>query len=110
MSGLEITVVLMGLLLGYWLVSQFLTSRPLAPKNTRNDAPPPTEPPWHTVLNVSPNASNEEVRHAYRTMIGKYHPDKVASLGEELRALAEKKSKEIDTAYQQALRERGEDA
>jgi DnaJ-domain-containing protein 1 len=29
-----------------------------------------------------------------------YHPDKVASLGPELRALAEKKSKEINAAYE----------
>ena len=39
--------------------------------------------------------------------MGQYHPDKVAGLGVELRALAERKSKEISGAYRQAMREHG---
>ena len=35
--------------------------------------------------------------------MSEYHPDKVASLGKEIRELAERKSKEINAAYRDAL-------
>lgn len=54
----------------------------------------------HEVLGVSPAASREEIRHAYREMANKYHPDKVAHLGEEFRTMAEERFKEIQEAYQ----------
>jgi DnaJ like chaperone protein len=43
------------------------------------------------------------VQTAYRSLIRQYHPDKVANLGEELRELAEVKSKAINKAYNDAL-------
>ena len=48
---------------------------------------------------MAPTASAEEVKRAYKKVIGQYHPDRVSGLGEELIALAEKKSKEINAAY-----------
>jgi hypothetical protein len=54
----------------------------------------------HDVLGVSPNATPEEIKQAYRQLAGQYHPDKVAHLGEEFRQLAEKRFKEIQEAYQ----------
>ena len=71
--------------------------------STHSNSPPT----WFTVLKVSPSATNDEIRLAYQTLIRQYHPDKVATLGEELRALAEAKSKCINLAYDQARRERG---
>ena len=53
----------------------------------------------HAVLGVSPGASQEEVKTAYRLRMQEYHPDKVAHLGPELRILAERKAKEINEAY-----------
>jgi DnaJ-domain-containing protein 1 len=53
----------------------------------------------YAVLDVSPGASQEEIRKAYRRLAAQYHPDKVAHLGEDLRALAEKKFKSIQAAY-----------
>lgn len=38
--------------------------------------------------------------------MSQYHPDKVASLGPELRDLCERKTKEINTAYDQAIAEK----
>lgn len=38
--------------------------------------------------------------------MSQYHPDKVASLGPELRDLCERKTKEINTAYDQAMAEK----
>ena len=54
----------------------------------------------HTVLGVEPGATPEEIRQAYRRLAAQYHPDKVAHLGEELRALAEQRFKEIQQAYE----------
>ncbi|MDP1984156.1 MAG: J domain-containing protein [Sulfuritalea sp.] len=119
MSGIEIVVILFGLFLGYWIVSKFLlggsTAKPSAERaqesqgDTRNVDDVPAAG-WNEILHVSRDAPLDEIRQAYKTLIGQYHPDKVASLGEELRALAEHKSKEITQAYREALRVRGGDA
>lgn len=50
----------------------------------------------------------DEIRRSYKTLMSQYHPDKVAELGDELKRLAERKSKEINSAYQQALSQQGE--
>jgi DnaJ like chaperone protein len=62
------------------------------------------EPAWWSVLQITQNASQEQIKTAYRSLMQQYHPDKVATLGPELRDLAERKSKEINAAYEQALR------
>jgi DnaJ like chaperone protein len=55
----------------------------------------------HEVLGVSINATQDEIKHAYRQLAARYHPDKVSHLGEEFRMLAEKRFKEIQEAYQE---------
>lgn len=52
----------------------------------------------YKVLGVSPDATDDEVKRAYRKMALQYHPDKVATLGDDVRAAAEKKFKEIGAA------------
>lgn len=59
----------------------------------------------YSVLGVSQGASQEEIRTAYRRLAAQYHPDKLAHLGEEFQAMAEKKFKAIQAAYD-ALRMR----
>ena len=54
----------------------------------------------HDVLGVAKNATREDIKKAYRNLAKKYHPDKANHLGEEFRALAEKRFKEIQEAYQ----------
>lgn len=61
----------------------------------------------YRILEVSTSASNEEIKKAYRKMATKYHPDKVAHLGEDLRVLAEEKFKAVNAAYQTLKQERG---
>ncbi len=53
------------------------------------------------ILGLEPNASNDEIKQAYRRLANRYHPDKVEHLGSEFRELAEKRFKEIQQAYQQ---------
>ncbi len=58
----------------------------------------------YKILGVTPRATPGEIKTAYRHLASQYHPDKVAHLGEEFRALAEKRFKEIQEAYQQLTR------
>ena len=52
------------------------------------------------VLGIEKDASNEEIKEAYRKMANKYHPDRVVHLGEEFQEIAEKRFKEIQKAYE----------
>ena len=61
----------------------------------------------YRILEIEPNATDEEVKKAYRKMAIKYHPDKVATLGEDVQKAAEEKFKAISQAYEAICRERG---
>ncbi len=61
----------------------------------------------HEVLGVSPGATKDEIRSAYRQMVAKYHPDKVSHLGPEFQALAKKRFIEIQNAYDALMKENG---
>ena len=61
----------------------------------------------YKVLGISPNATNDEVKTAYRKMALQHHPDRVATLGEDIRLAAEKKFKEINDAKERIYKERG---
>ena len=61
----------------------------------------------YTVLEISPSATDDEVRSAYRRMAMKYHPDRVATLGPEVQKAAEEKFKKIQEAYATIKKQRG---
>ena len=61
----------------------------------------------YTILEIKSNASDSELKKAYRKMATKYHPDKVNHLGNDLRKLAEEKIKSVNEAYQNIKKERG---
>ncbi len=54
----------------------------------------------YDILEVPRGASQDEIKTAYKKLAGKYHPDKVVHLGEEFKALAEKRFREIQAAYE----------
>lgn len=112
MRAIEIGVIVVGLLLGYWLVSFFLKSGRPPPRADAPPTQPPTEPmerppAWHEVLQLAPDATPEEIRAAYFRLAEQYHPDKAQALGPEIQALAAQRLAEIETAYQDALRSAG---
>ncbi|MGN0400695.1 MAG: DnaJ domain-containing protein [Acetatifactor sp.] len=58
----------------------------------------------YSVLGVSRNASEEEIKKAYKALSRKYHPD--ANINNPNKDQAEEKFKEIQAAYQQIMKER----
>ena len=61
----------------------------------------------YKILEIDPSVTDIELKKAYRKMANKYHPDKVAHLGEDLRLVAEEKFKAVNDAYQTIKQERG---
>ena len=61
----------------------------------------------YTALEITPSATNEEVKKAYRRMAMKFHPDKVANAGEEIRQQATDKFRAINEAYEHIKQQRG---
>ena len=94
--------------LAQWVASKLFLMRAPPPQpsaaDKRSKAPPSS---WHRVLGISEFAGDDEIRSAYRSLISRYHPDKFSNLGEESKALAERKSKEITAAYREAMSSRG---
>lgn len=56
----------------------------------------------YAILNVKPDATDQEVKRAYRRLISQHHPDKLVSKGlpEEMMKMAAKKTDEIKKAYE----------
>jgi preprotein translocase subunit Sec63 len=91
-------IVLVALVLAVWRVVRSLLP-PASPGPARPSGPPGWDP--YAVLGIARGASVDDVTHAYRELMKQYHPDKVATLGPELRELAHEKTVEIQRAYDQ---------
>lgn len=61
----------------------------------------------YKILEISPDASDEDVKKAYRNMAVKFHPDKVSHLGDEFRKDAEEKFSKVNQAYDDIKKARG---
>jgi DnaJ-domain-containing protein 1 len=125
MNTEEIAVIIGGLLLGYKIVNTLMNQKE---SNTQKEEKFGTESNshekdkkqhshrssindpenkekfikdnWFLILDIPESASISEISLQYKRKIREYHPDKVASLGKEIRDLAEFKSKQINSAYE----------
>lgn len=63
----------------------------------------------YALLNVSPRATNSEIKKAYRRLMSQHHPDKLVAKGlpEEMMKMAADKTHEIRTAYEKVKESRG---
>ncbi len=61
----------------------------------------------YQILDVKPTATDDEVKKAYYKMATKYHPDKVAHLGDEIKKAAEEKLQNLNVAYDEIKKQRG---
>jgi len=59
------------------------------------------------ILEIETNASDDEVKKAYRRMAMKYHPDKVSHLGEDFKKVAQEKFRKVKDAYDSIKKQRG---
>ena len=96
------------LLLAYWFIKRVLPGgygqyrsrsyggsqqeRPASAQETGKDP--------YEILGVPRNASQQEIKSAFRKQAQRYHPDRVSHLGEEFQQLAKEKFQEIQKAYE----------
>lgn len=67
-------------------------------RHTNNDSNNTNEGDYYSILDIPRNASDEEIRRAYRRLALLWHPDKVNSADDKL--IAESKFKLVAEAYQ----------
>jgi DnaJ like chaperone protein len=60
----------------------------------------------YKILEIEKTATDVEVKKAYRTMVKKYHPDKLQHMDEVYRNGAEEKFRKVQEAYEQLQKER----
>jgi hypothetical protein len=70
-------------------------------------APRPLGKDPYAVLGLLPEATLAEAKRAWRALIIQYHPDKVAHLAPEFRALAETRTRELMEAWEQLQEQLG---
>lgn len=58
---------------------------------------------WFDIFGLSPSASLQELRNAYKTLIKQNHPDRVHGMSPALIKLAEAETRRLNAAYQEAL-------
>ena len=85
-----------------WLRAKMRTASPGGGERTHGSAEKARAgtPDPHAVLGVSRNASPREITRAYHEQLKRYHPDRVAGLGDELQRVAHRKTIEIQRAYE----------
>jgi hypothetical protein len=54
----------------------------------------------YEILGVTPTASPQEIKSSYRNQMKLYHPDRVAHLGDALRELANRRTQDIQRAFE----------
>ena len=95
--GFAVTRNPLGMVVG-GLVGHAFDAGWIALPSDANDAAPARDDAYAT-LGVSADASDEHIDKAYRKLMAKYHPDRVAGAADEIRELAEQRAQAINAAY-----------
>jgi DnaJ-domain-containing protein 1 len=97
LGGIGLLDDLLLLVAAAWWAARRLSRRGARPA----PEPPAGDGPWdpYAVLGVARSASPAEVTQAYREQLKRYHPDRVADLGEDLQRLAHEKTLALQRAY-----------
>jgi hypothetical protein len=90
--------------IGLFVVRYFAASQTREKEVAQQGADARDSPDPYAILGVPPNASQTQIRAAYRELVAQYHPDKVAQLGPELQRLAARKTQQINDAYRSLKR------
>ena len=61
----------------------------------------------YKILEIPKSSTNDEVKSAFRKMALKYHPDRVAHLGQEVQKSANEKFQTLLAAYEEIKKQRG---
>lgn len=61
----------------------------------------------YKILEIETNATEEEIKRAYRRMAVKYHPDKISHMGEEYQEAAKQKFQKVQEAYENIKKAKG---
>lgn len=61
----------------------------------------------YKALELEPSATIEDIKKGYRRMAMKYHPDKVANLGDDIKKSATEKFRSVNEAYEQLKKQKG---
>lgn len=112
---MKLAILVIFALVGFWVVGAFLdhfkrktSSAGNSFRSKESGRHPDLDPEPQQVdpieeacriLQLDRSFTTEQLRAAYRQRMSQYHPDKVSSLGPEFRELAERKSKEINRAF-----------
>jgi DnaJ domain len=67
----------------------------------------PSEEEWHEILQVSEDASDDDIKRAYKDAIKRCHPDMVANLSENIQEAALNDTVRVNSAYERARAARG---
>jgi DnaJ like chaperone protein len=60
----------------------------------------------YKILEIDKTATVAEIKKAYRTMVKKYHPDKLIDMDEAYKKGAEHKFREVQESYERLQKER----
>jgi uncharacterized membrane protein YkvA (DUF1232 family) len=94
------------LLVAYWIFKMFIPRSYQRGESydssgpRQEEAKPSAGGDPYEVLGVSRDATQAEIRSAYRKQAQRYHPDRVTHLGEEFQQLAKEKFQDVQKAYE----------
>lgn len=61
----------------------------------------------YKILDISPSATEDELKKAYRKMALRFHPDRLQGLGENEKKAAQEKFQRVQSAYESIKRKKG---